>query len=350
MKNRFERRPILTNAVILLISFTVIIVIIEIICRTFIDYHIDYYTEGPSKPGTKVVKPYGVHYFNSYGYADDEFNLEDARPRIGYLGDSVAYGIGAGHGYRISDLLKKTQPTYQHFNLAFMTYGVQDVENIVENTKPFELRKLIYVMNLNDILPYIDDKDSAQSPLRIARSLAYNTIDTLRDKSYFYNYIRTALKNALYRMGFESHGFTAFELFPEKHKEIIESTTLRITRLNNKLKERAIELCVLISPYEMQISQAAEEKYRSHGIKWGKTFIDGGTQKYILQFMNSELEVLDGYYAFVNPENVKESRRQNRLGQFFVYNKGDKLDWNHPNREGHSKIAEYMIRTGFCGL
>ena len=32
--------------------------------------------------------------------------------------------------------------------------------------------------------------------------------------------------------------------------------------------------------------------------------------------------------------------------QDFVYDKGDKLDWNHPNRAGHRLIADYVQELG----
>jgi hypothetical protein len=35
---------------------------------------------------------------------------------------------------------------------------------------------------------------------------------------------------------------------------------------------------------------------------------------------------------------------------YFVYDKGDKIDWNHPNRAGHARIAEGFIRSGACGF
>ena len=37
---------------------------------------------------------------------------------IGYYGDSVTYGVGAGHGYRISDLLEREYPEMSHMNLG----------------------------------------------------------------------------------------------------------------------------------------------------------------------------------------------------------------------------------------
>jgi hypothetical protein len=32
-----------------------------------------------------------------------------------------------------------------------------------------------------------------------------------------------------------------------------------------------------------------------------------------------------------------------------VYDKGDKLDWNHPTRIGHRKIADLMVAGGVLG-
>ena len=44
----------------------------------------------------------------------------------------------------------------------------------------------------------------------------------------------------------------------------------------------------------------------------------------------------------MDPDDFQRSRLRNGVGEYFVYNKGDKLDWNHPNRDGHRAIAEYL--------
>jgi len=31
-----------------------------------------------------------------------------------------------------------------------------------------------------------------------------------------------------------------------------------------------------------------------------------------------------------------------KVGEAFVYDKGDKIDWNHPNRFGHARIAAWL--------
>jgi hypothetical protein len=40
-------------------------------------------------------------------------------------------------------------------------------------------------------------------------------------------------------------------------------------------------------------------------------------------------------------------RAQAALGEYYVYDKGDKIDWNHPNRAGHRVIADYLIKERF---
>jgi phospholipase/lecithinase/hemolysin len=33
------------------------------------------------------------------------------------------------------------------------------------------------------------------------------------------------------------------------------------------------------------------------------------------------------------------------VGEYFVFNKGDALDWVHPNRDGHRLVAEYLLKN-----
>ena len=62
------------------------------------------------------------------------------------------------------------------------------------------------------------------------------------------------------------------------------------------------------------------------------------------------VSVFDAYEAFVSTE-LNTDRGTYDVGECFVYNKGDKLDWNHPNRKGHGLIAEFLQRQQvFSGL
>ena len=53
-------------------------------------------------------------------------------------------------------------------------------------------------------------------------------LDYFRDRSYLYNYIRTAAKNAIQRLGFEASGYFAFELWPDKSDEVFKSFAARV--------------------------------------------------------------------------------------------------------------------------
>lgn len=61
------------------------------------------------------------------------------------------------------------------------------------------------------------------------------------------------------------------------------------------------------------------------------------------------MRVVDLMPAFVDPANRERSRSAIGVGQYFVYDRGDKLDWNHPNRAGHRRIADYLTRIELLG-
>jgi len=103
---------------------------------------------------------------------------------------------------------------------------------------------------------------------------------------------------------------------------------------------------VILLPYEMQISDDAAGRYRELGIGWEDGFLERSTQRAILEILDGDVEALDAYGAFVEP--TLEARKDIRTGEFFVFNRGDKIDYNHPTREGHRRIADYALRKDFC--
>lgn len=348
MPKLFQRHPDVTLAATIALALVLMAATGEIVLRFTLDYQVDFYT-GDRLPG-KHVFPYGVIKINSLGYPDDEPNLDDPRPRVGYVGDSVVYGVGVGSGYRFSDLLEEALPDYQHMTLASVGAGFQNLEKVVAELEFLDLSAVVYGMNLNDIVPILRTPENDRKPVRIVRDVVRKNFDFLRGRSYLYTYLRTKVKMFLIKMGYQTHGLQAFELFPERNEEIILGSIQRINAFAQAMNERGARLCVLLLPYEMQISDEAARTYSALGIEWGPTFLDRGTQERILSHLSDDIEVLDGYFAFVDPADVEGSRMENGLGEFFVYDKGDLLDWNHPNRAGHRKLAAYMVREGFCGL
>jgi len=337
-----RRHPVLTLLGFNLALFLLVALIAEIALRLYVPYNPGFYVsvEGSSR---EVVYPYGTIKINSHGFPDDEFDLSRDF-KVGYFGDSVTYGVGAGHGYRFSDLLVDAYPDFEHMNFAGIGLSVTEstIGRIDTLAREFDLDVLIYFFNLNDIVP--DRVASRTERIAIAdvRRSLLEYVDWLRGRSYLYTSLRTAAKNFLEARGVGFHGYSAYELYPERERVALRETAGRINELGRTLRDQGVELIVVLLPYEMQVSQEAAETYLGHGIQWEDGFIEGRTQEIMLENLDPGLRTIDLLPAFIDLEDAHRSRRQIGVGEYFVYNKGDKLDWNHPNRTGHRAIADYL--------
>ena len=100
-------------------------------------------------------------------------------------------------------------------------------------------------------------------------------------------------------------------------------------------KKKGLQSCVIILPYEMQISNDAKNYYQSINIKFEKDFINFSTQKKI----KNNLKNFDDFYII-----DKAGFEEKKVGYYYVFNKGDKIDFNHPNRKGHLSIANEISK------
>ncbi len=89
---------------------------LEVGLRVFGSLDIHYYT-GTKTPGLHQY-PYGDVPINAAGFPDEEFQLGGTKRRVGYIGDSVTYGVGAGYGFRVPDLLQQQFPQYRSLGLC----------------------------------------------------------------------------------------------------------------------------------------------------------------------------------------------------------------------------------------
>ena len=76
------------------------------------------------------------------------------------------------------------------------------------------------------------------------------------------------------------------------------------------------------------------------GFKWENKFEEGLTQKIIRNELSPDILVSDPLIAF----------KQKPVGYYFVYNLGDRIDWNHSNRAGHKVNADHLAKTDDCKL
>lgn len=344
-----RRHPGLTLLGFNLAVFLMIGLVLELLLRIYIPYNPGYYISvgGTSR---EVEYPYGTIKINEFGFPDDDFDTTKSQ-RVGYFGDSVTYGVGAGYGYRFSEILADAYPSFEHMNFGGIGLSISaaDIERCAALAQKFDLDTAFYFFNLNDIIP---DRVVSGENATVTSSTKYSVLEWLdwfRGKSFLYTYVRTAAKNFLESRGVGFHGYTAFELYPNRETKIIQETVQRIEDFQRALAAEDVRFVLAILPYEMQISANAEQVYADLGIEWEEGFIGGRTQELVLESLEPNIERVDLREAFIDLANPTKQRAQIQVGQYFVYNKGDKLDWNHPNRAGHRKIAEYLARVGILG-
>jgi len=345
-----KRHPVLTLVVLNFILLLVIAIIFELVLRfSFINYRIDFYS-GTKKEGV-IEYPYGTMIINSLGHADEEFDLSDTRPRIGYFGDSVNYGVGAGYPYRFSDLNKAVLLDYAHWNIGGGLDSSLAENSIGRMSSKYDLDYAVYLLNLNDIASPVaqyadailtgeraDKKDLAEKALIQAKDFM-SFFDGLRGRSYLYSYLRFNIKNLTQRAGFEASGYRAYELWPEENRAVFEVFTSQLNGIYDALAAENITLCVVLLPYEMQISSDAERVYEDMGFTWEDGFAEGSPQA-LLKEMLKFPSVYDPIPMF--------DRDSAEIGEYYVYDKGDKIDWNHPNRKGHAIISEGFLQSSAC--
>jgi hypothetical protein len=78
-------------------------------------------------------------------------------------------------------------------------------------------------------------------------------------------------------------------------------------------------------------------------VKWGDGFIDGLTQRKLIEHFRG-VRVFNALEAFVG-EDAEGDRTANRVGQYFVHDRGGRLDWNHPERTGHEESPSIWQRA-----
>lgn len=314
----------------------------ELFLRFYVPYNPGYYV-AVRETDREVEYPYGTIRINRDGFPDDEFGPKRSL-RVGYFGDSVTYGVGAGHGYRVSDLLEKTFSHYEHMNFGGIGLSISqnEIDMFLRLSEQYGLDEAVYLFNLNDILPNKKAAGDDESAVSGLQSTVLSRLDVLRGSSFLYTWVRTELKILLEAQGVGFHGYQAYELYPVSEREAVEETAHRIVRLAEALQTKGVGFTLVLLPYEMQISEEAAVEYSGRGIPWEDGFLDRGTQKVLMEALDPGVRVVDAYFAFVDPALVSDSRSRNGLGEFFVYDRGDKLDWNHPNRAGHAAIARHL--------
>lgn len=328
-------------------------VFFEFFLRKTINFDAFYYGMKASKGKRNFnIHPYGKIPINKAGFYDNEWNIPKTKPRFAINGDSVIYGVGAGYPFRITEYLDDFKANIEHINISagigtdILSMGSN--EEIIEFKKNYQVDKLIYALNLNDIssLAYEYQKDIVTGKNRPSRlkqiSNFIKPLDNIfRSRSVLYSYTRLKFKNFLVMKTKKNiTGFRAIELEPNKFEKDIRKAAKNLAYILNKLNNKSLETCVLMLPYEMQISKDAAIVYKKMGIYFDDNFTDFSTQRiFINEFKkNSNLKI---HY-------LGKIFKEKPVGFYYVFNKGDKIDFNHPNRKGHYVLSEEIASKNFC--
>ncbi len=328
-----HQRSILLGWIFLLLC--AVLIVTEIVLRYTVSYQLHYYT--PIKISSRLYRySFGDMPFNSNGYPDRDWDPTDPRERVGFWGDSITMGFGAGFGYRYTDIIRDLRGDHYYMNFGGPGEdGIADdvsIAKILILVQRFRLKRIVYAMDLNDILPDKGSVVAQHSQLHSVKPLLKKYVDFLRTHSYVYYYLRLKLTSLVVRLGYGYHGDEMYELHPSRNALIVNQTVARINKLSAALRKNGAELCVLLFPYEMQVSADAASRYQSDGIRWSSELLAGEPQKTILRGLSPETTAVDLAAAFEQGPNF---RARIRVGEYFVFNQGDALDWIHPNRDGN---------------
>ena len=340
-------KALITNIAISFVSLIIIFLILELLSRIFVNFEADYYSVSKKNEDNFIIHPYGKIPVNKFGFFDSEFNFKDKEKIIAYFGDSVTYGVGAGYPYRFTEYLDEIDKKFEHINLSgglgisLNNWNDKYEKFLLENN----IKRIVYVMNLNDIAPlsqsFSNDKTQTTKIKNISsiKNLIRPIDNLLRGQSVFYTYVRFLIKKQLVKAGYEASGYKSIELFPKKNNIHLINASKKIDQWLSLTKKKGFKSCVVVVPYEMQISQDAKDYYQSINIKFENNFENFSTQKYLKENLQDNKN-----FFFINKNGFKEKK----VGSYFVFNKGDKIDFNHPNRLGHLVIAQEINKKKIC--
>ena len=269
----------------------------ELLARFLVDYKSDYYAVPKNVVGSKSnIHPFGSIPKNSNKHFDQEWDNPKLKKRYGYIGDSVTYGVGAGFPYRITEYLDIFEPNIEHVNLSAALGDFISEEksqkSLIDLKKSTNLDKIVYMLNLTDLVEfaYLLDNDNTDLNNNEVSIIPKNYVGEvkkfihpldikLRGNSVLYTFFRYKIKNFLVtQFGLNFTGFRAIELEPVKYSRDIEQAAINFAKLINK-KNNILDICILMLPYEMQVSTKAKNRYRNIGIKFEDEFINFHTQK-----------------------------------------------------------------------
>ena len=278
--------------------------------------------------------PFGDIPVNDDGWPDDPFDPDEPRPRVGYMGDSVVYGLGVPYGERFTEVLDELRPDLDHRNYGKPGWNgnrKRQMSQASTRSRDDGLTHVVYMVNLNDIRIDGAKAYSVERPAWLAALSAWEGYSAIIDF-------------VLQRWEAQSATGQTMLWFPQFHPsrmhQAVEETARRIRGLSSGLARQGIGFTAVILPVEMQVSADAERTYAELGVEWEEGFVPHGAQDALLAELDG-VDALSALEAFTGPD-VEAGRQRIAYCELFVCDRGGRLDWNHPNPEGHRLLGEFL--------
>ena len=118
------------------------------------------------------------------------------------------------------------------------------------------------------------------------------------------------IKSQFVKAGYDPSGYEAVELFPNKNEKNIIEASKKIDQWLDLTQNKGLKSCVVVLPYEMQISNDAKNYYRSINIKFEKDFSNFSTQKSIKNHLKN-----NEHFFIIDKTEFEEKE----VGYYFVF-------------------------------
>lgn len=183
------------------------------------------------------------------------------------LGDSVGFGPAVEEAETFAGLLRERFPTRRIYNSSVIGYATPDYRNVVNAFLPLhhEVKAVVLVFCLNDISAsssrnidrYLESRK--QVPERglteALRSFTFlsDANDYLRSRSKLYLFLRHRLLGTQLR-----DWKIVLDLYSDRRAEDVAQAARDIAEIAAVLKQRAIPLVVVLSPFEYQLREPGD--------------------------------------------------------------------------------------------
>jgi lysophospholipase L1-like esterase len=342
-----DKKTILKNLSLVLVSILITSVLIEIGLRIFYPQPTKYfYFKKNSEPGD-CFERWGVEVkINSNGHRDYEYPITRAKEvyRIALIGDSIEYGTGVRiedtYGKKLETMLNRFSKGQKRFQVIIFSNGGTEPSGYLEMLKTdayrFKPDLIIIGFTLNDF-----ERTRVKKTLRQRYYQVFAKVhQKMRVISHLYFFVFERLRNTLYETGILDrsvrHGFwmDILETRGDIFKGAWEYTRQNLDELIKDSKKIGAGFAIVVFPYEMQLSEELLEIYRStYGFRISKDILDAKPQKLLCEYAESRNITLI---------NLLEPFRNHWKKKLYFREIGGSLDYVHPNTKGHAIAAKII--------